>query len=274
VLVVAQTPFAEIVEYHPKVSIGVQGVPLEIGEAVRRARAAWPLIDIDDARFAERLTELAGAGSVAAAELHVEDLYLAWACIEGNVEALAAFETRMLPVIDATLARLRIEPGRRDDLVQDLRIHLLIGSGRGPGKLAQYRGCGELERWLHATALRAAYRLARRSRRELALDDADMAAAGIVDDHPALVHWKERCRVELEHAFTAALAVLPRRDRLLLKQHYLDRLTIEEVAALHGIHRSSAARWLALARNAVAEAVLRDFRHRLRVSPTEVESPA
>ena len=267
---IAQGPFPERIGYHPRVAMGLNGVPLDIGAAERRARAAWPQLAIDEARFAARLVELAGEPPLA--DLHVEDLYLAWACIEGHADALAAFEARMLPVLDATLARLRIEPGRRDDLVQDLRIHLVVGSGRGPGKLAQYRGHSELERWLRATALRAAYRLAIRSRRDLALADEHMATAGIIDDDPALAHWKDQCRVELEHAVTAALAALAGRDRLLLKQHYLDRLTIEGVAALHGIHRSSAARWLAQAREALATAVLRDLRDRLRISATEVES--
>jgi RNA polymerase sigma-70 factor (ECF subfamily) len=40
---------------------------------------------------------------------------------------------------------------------------------------------------------------------------------------------------------------------------------------LHGIHRSSAARWLAQAREALATAVLHDFRERVGVSAAEVE---
>jgi RNA polymerase sigma-70 factor (ECF subfamily) len=175
--------------YHSRVPVGVQGVSFEIEEAVGRARAAWPLIAVDDARFAVRLVEIVSESPIATADLHVEDLYLAWACLEGNAEALATFEERMLPVIATTLARLRIEPGRRDDLLQDLRIHLIVGSAGGPGKLAQYRGRGELERWLRAIALRAAYRLASRSRSEVALDEMDMAGLGGVIDDPAVMQW-------------------------------------------------------------------------------------
>ena len=241
--------------------------------AVHRGRAAWPAIAIDDARFAARVREILGDAAVeAVADLHVEDLYLAWACGEGHPDALAEFVTRMAPVVDTALARLRIEPARREDLVQDLRVHLVVGHNGAPGKLAQYRGQGSLEHWLRATALRAAYRAIRTTRPQVALDDAALASLSLLDEDPALVPLKEHCRAELKQAFTAALAALARRDRLLLRQHYVDRLTIEDVAALHRIHRSSAARWLAEAREALASATLREFRARLRVAEHEVDS--
>jgi RNA polymerase sigma-70 factor, ECF subfamily len=257
----------------PQMGSGAEALPVEIHAAILRARTAWPLIALDEAGFVRRLLEILGEQPAAAvAALHVEDLYLAWACTEGHEEALMTFDARMLPVVEAALARARIEPGTRDDLVQELRVHLLVGSGGGPGKLAQYRGQAEIERWLRATALRAAYRVASKSRRDLAFEDTAWTAASVLDDDPVLAQWKDHCRGELKRALAAALAGLPRRDRLLLKQHYLDRLTIEDVAALHKIHRSSAARWLAQARAALAEAVLGDFRRRLRVTETEVQS--
>jgi len=259
--------------YHRRAPMHPAEWPIELRAAVERARAAWPAISADDERFARRLLEILGDQPIAVlAELHVEDLYLAWTCAERNAEALAAFEARMSPVMDAILTRLGIDPARREDLLQDLRLHLVVGSNNGQGKLGQYRGQGNLERWLRATALRAAYRAASKWRRYMALDDSELAAVSALDHDPALVHLKEHCRIELKNSFAAALAALPLRDRVLLKQHYLDRLTIEDVAALHKIHRSSAARWLAQARAALADAVLRNFRERLRVSELEVES--
>jgi len=258
--------------YRRGVSMSLDSLPIELHAAVARARTAWPQVAADADRFVGRLREVLGDQPVeAVAGLHVEDLYLAWACTEGNPEALAAFDARMWPAADATLARLRIDPARREDLIQDLRIHLVVGSDGRPGKLAQYRGQGDLGRWLRATTLRAAYRMVSKTRRYVTLDDTALAAVSVLDRDPALVQLKEHCRVELKHAFATALAGLARRDRLLLKQHYLDQLTIEDVAALHNIHRSSAARWLAQAREALASAVLSEFRDRLRVADSEVE---
>jgi RNA polymerase sigma-70 factor (ECF subfamily) len=35
--------------------------------------------------------------------------------------------------------------------------------------------------------------------------------------------------------------------------HYLDDLSIDRIAAVHGVHRSTAARWIAEARQAIVE---------------------
>ena len=261
------------VVYRGYASMYLDPLTTELAAAVERARTAWPAVSVDAPRFSSRLRELVGdQPAETVARLHVEDLYLAWACAEGNADALAAFDAHMWPVVDATLAGLRIDPAMRDDLTQDLRVHLIVGSDRGPGKLAQYRGQGDLGRWLRAATLRAAYRLVGKARRYVTLDETALAAVSVLDGDPALVLLKDHCRTEFKNAFAAALAGLPRRDRLLLKQHYLDQLTLEDVAALHKIHRSSAARWLAQARAALASEALREFRDRLRVSESEVES--
>jgi len=259
--------------YDRVMSTEVEQRSAALGTASQRARAAWPGIAVDEARFAGHLRAvLDGRPDDAVVELHVEDLYLAWACLEGNPEALAAFDARMAPVVAAVWSRLRIDPARGEDLAQDLRVRLVVGTAGGPGKLAQYRGRGRLAHWLRAAAMRAAYRSAGQARPYLALDEAALAGSDSLGLDPALLHLKERCRLELKSALAAALAALPRRERLLLKQHYLDRLTIEDVAALYRIHRSSAARWLAQARETLAAAALQDFRARLGVAEHEVES--
>ena len=65
---------AKGISYPLCVSVAVEGISLEIEAAVGRARAAWPSIAVDDARFAVRLVEILGESPIAAANLHVEDL--------------------------------------------------------------------------------------------------------------------------------------------------------------------------------------------------------
>jgi RNA polymerase sigma-70 factor (ECF subfamily) len=230
-------------------------------------------VALDEETFTAQLARLLAEEPAAALDqLHVADLYLACACGRGDASALAAFEHEMWPAIDAALARARIEAERRQDVMQDLRVLLFVGRGDAPGKISQYRGQGDLRRWLRAAALREAFRLAKKARREVALDDAALASVAILDGDPALAHLKELCRVELKNAFQAALAELPRRDRLLLRQHCLDRLSIDELAALHQVHRATAARWVTRAREALCAAILRDLGQRLRVPEPEVQS--
>jgi RNA polymerase sigma-70 factor (ECF subfamily) len=245
----------------------------ELQAAVATARAAWPALSLGEEAFAARLTALlADQPADAWARLHVADLYLACACAEGDAGAIAAFEEKMWPEIDASLARVRLAPDRRQDVMQDLRVILFVGTGKGPGKIAQYRGESDLRRWLRAAALRAGFRVARKASREIALDDAVLASVAVVDRDPGLAHLKESCRVELKHAFEVALGALPRRERLLLRQHHIDRLTIDELAALYQVHRATAARWVAKAREELGDAILGELGRRMQVPANEVQS--
>jgi RNA polymerase sigma-70 factor (ECF subfamily) len=238
---------------------------VEVERALADARAAWPGVNVDEARFAAHL----GGAPVG---LHVGDLYLAWGCAAGDASALAAFEKHVWPSIDAALARVRLEPHQRQDLLQDLRVLLFVGPERSAGRIAQYRGESSLKRWVRAAALREAFRVTKKARREVALDDVAMASLAALDRDPALGHLVEACRAELKPAFQAGLAALPRADRILLRQHFLDRLTIDDLASLHQVHRATAARWVAKARESLHDAVLVELGHRLDVPGGDLQS--
>jgi RNA polymerase sigma-70 factor, ECF subfamily len=248
-------------------------LPVEVQAAVASARAAWPTLSFSEEAFAAHLATMHADPSLEAwAGLHVTDLYLARACVEGDPGAMAALEEKMWPEIDAALARVRLEPHQRQDVIQELRVQLLVGTSTRPAKIAQYRGQSELRHWLRAVALRDAYRVARKAQRELALDDVVLASVAVLDRDPGLAHLKELCRVELRNACAAALAVLPRSDRLLLRQHYLDRLTVDELAPLQNVHRATVARRIARVRDDLTSAILRDLGQRLQVSREELHS--
>jgi RNA polymerase sigma-70 factor, ECF subfamily len=258
--------------YTRGVSRGPDDVHREVEAAIARARAAWPGVSVDGTAFAARLAELAAELPEAAwAALHVSDLYLAQACAEGDARALAAVEATIWPDIDAALARARIgEP--RKDVLQDLRLRLFVSSDGRPGRILQYRGEGELRRWLQAAALREAFRRARQAKRETSCDDAALAAVAVLDRDAGLAHLKEASHVELKRAFTEALAALPRSDRILLRQYYVDRLTIDELGAIYRVHRTTASRQVARARAALSETILADFGRRMSVSDSERDS--
>jgi hypothetical protein len=147
----------------------------ELDAALEAARAAWPSLAITDERFLRHLARSLGAtddpGPLLPAQLHSADLFLACACAEGDPRALVAFESRYGPEIDAALARVRVRPEMRDDVAQGVRTVLFVGGGDAPGKIAEYRGRGELRWWVRATVLRAAYKALRRADREIFLDD-------------------------------------------------------------------------------------------------------
>src|SRR4051794_38286958 len=75
-----------------------------------RARAAWPEVAVPPPAFGGHLAGAIGAtsGAVALAlgELHVDALYLACACAQGDARALRAFEDRYFGDIEPALVRI------------------------------------------------------------------------------------------------------------------------------------------------------------------------
>jgi RNA polymerase sigma-70 factor, ECF subfamily len=52
-------------------------------------------------------------------------------------------------------------------------------------------------------------------------------------------------------ALRDALASVSPRARTLLRLHYLDGLTVDDLGRMYGVHRATAARWVAAARETV-----------------------
>jgi RNA polymerase sigma-70 factor (ECF subfamily) len=201
---------------------------------------------------------------------HEEDLVWARALAAGDPDALARYERELVPMIAAHLRRRGHASDEAADIQQTLRTRLLVGDGEGPA-VARYEGRGALRSWVLVVALREAVRVRQRAAREPALDDDDLIALA---DHGEVVvpaGDKERYREVFRTAFRAALAGLSPLDRNLLRMNVLDGLSIDGIAAVHGVHRATAARWLDRARETVALAVRRDLMRQLGADPFETD---
>lgn len=236
-----------------------------------RATGAWPTLALDErALCAFVLERLAGIDLVS--ELGVcpaEDLALASACAAGEPAAHQAFETYLTAVEKA-----RVDNAPRhlfDEVKQLLRVQLLVAGEGEPGIIA-YRGKGPLRAWLRIIATRELLRLLRggdRARPAPApLEELALAASGDL----ALDQLKDTYRAELAEALRDAIADLSFEDRLLLRQQISDRLSLDEIAAAHGVHRGTASRWLARARAALLASTQRRLGERLDLPDDEVTS--
>jgi RNA polymerase sigma-70 factor (ECF subfamily) len=92
------------------------------------------------------------------------------------------------------------------------------------------------------------------------------------DDSPELALLKRRCRDDVRMGFASALAALTARERTLLRQHYVDGLTVDMLAPLYQVHRSTCARWIDAARVKVLRGVRKQLRTRLALDDAELES--
>lgn len=245
-----------------------------LAEQVHAGRNAWPDLAVATEELVRRLARhLPTGGSVAdLSMLRGADLHLACACARGDAAAMAALEARYFGEIDAAIARLGGGPADASDVKQLLRRVLFVAEGARPPAIASYAGRGDLRGWIRVSAVREAQRLLARERRELHFDDETMLDALSPAHDPELSWLRDHYREELAASMRVALAATTPRERSVLRYQLLDGLSIDEIGALHGVHRSTAARWLERARVAILEATRAELARRLGASGEEVDS--
>jgi len=245
-----------------------------LDERWTRARAAWPHLPVTGEVFGAYLGALVPPDFSLAMldDLHVESLLLACACAQGDTQAMRQLEERCFPIVVGALARMRLSPAQIDEITQLLRDQLFVRSPPQSPKIAHYAGRGSLASWLVVAATRAAFKLLRVYKREVVDEDHALADQGALQGDAEVEMVKRRLRPLFRESFAAALAALDRRDKSLLRQHYLDGLTLEEIASLYRTHRATAARWLASARQALLDGTRQILMSRLRMPRAECES--
>jgi len=218
-----------------------------IDEARAAARALEALgITIAAEPFAD---ELARRAAAAPGALHTVELALAWACIQGNAAAIRYFEQTYFGQARRALDKMKLSATLADDVLGWMRFELFVRP-QGP-LVATYSGRGELGSWVRAIAVHEALKRARKARREVpaeVLDDLPMP-------EPAFAAMRGAYGAEFTRALAGSFATLTTQDRNLLRQYFLDGLTIDVLAGLYGIHRATAARRVAAARALLVERV-------------------
>jgi len=225
----------------------------------------------DFARHLEALTGSPADPPIDPAKLRLGDLYLAWCCGRGCARALERFWTEYVPDVHQTARAMTKDPDSADDIVQDVVKHVLVGGGeRGPAILS-YEGRSKLGRWLRSVTVRAA--LANRARPGLVSDEDD--ATSLVPssaEDPEIALLKQHSGATVERALRRALDSLELDERLVLQQHLVDGLGIDQLAAIYRIHRATAARRVAKARDALLVATRRHLRETTRLVGRELDS--
>jgi RNA polymerase sigma-70 factor (ECF subfamily) len=241
----------------------------------RAACAAWPQLQVPVETFAafvaERIPAEASAESVMSS-LRVEELLLTCACARGDEQAIRLLEIHYFPLVLSALARMRLDPSKVDEVKQTLRRHLLVSEDGQPPRICNYAGRGDLGSWLSVSAVRAAYKLLRKEKRGVNAEDDRLSELAMPDADIELKYTKENCRDLFRDSLRQAIASLADREKNLLRQHYLDGLTIDQVGALYHTHRATAARWMASARQKLLDRTRSVLMERLRAPLAECES--
>ncbi|MBS1118404.1 MAG: putative DNA-binding regulatory protein [Deltaproteobacteria bacterium] len=238
------------------------------------ARVTWPGVELADDSFLPYLAARL-PGDVAIGDslrtLCVRDLWLACAVSQGDAAALRAFED-CLRDLEPALAHLDGGSALALDVRHAVRERVLPASAGGQAKIADYRGRGDLRGWLRVVAVREALQLLRARRRETPIVDGDHTLAARLDERAPVETMTEAERLAYRDAFASALATLSPRERNLLRQQYLYGASVDELAALYGVHRATAARWVARIRELVLRRTRRQLGEVLRLSGDELDS--
>jgi RNA polymerase sigma-70 factor, ECF subfamily len=232
---------------------------------------AWPGARLDTSEFGEyvsaRLAEDSSEQAIGA--LHLADLYLAFACSLGQAGAIAHLEPLLTKACVAA-TRTGTRSSSLEDLTSLVRQRVLVSEGGGLPKIATYSGQGSLQQWLKAVAARAAVSANRKKTEEVDGSDADEQA--ILGQNAELRFIQERYREPFKRVFRRALAALTAEERSLLRLHVLDGMSHADIGRSHGVHQSTATRWIANARAKLVAETRAGLRHELGISRGELDS--
>lgn len=254
--------------------------PDTLDALVERGRAAWPSVLLPHAVARAHFADQLGGADPAASALHEGDLYLACACSVGAPGAHAAFEAAYLVQVKVFLGRMKPSPALVDEVRQALRVKLLVAAPGEAPRIAGYSGRGSLTAWVRIAAIRLAIDLSREAGPVAGapppVDDSEerIAAAAAIQGSgdPELAFLKERYKREFNESVRAAFASLAPDQRNLLRLSFRDGLSIDEIGALLAVHRATAARKIAAAREHILDETRRQLEARLRLRPHECES--
>ncbi len=237
--------------------------PRRIAAILADAHAAWPGILVLDAQFAGFLAAKSFADST-----RFSDLYIAFAASIHDADAARAIEEAHAPALRKALAGLRLGSAQIDDVLQNLWRDLFAGE---TPRIAQFDGSGDLRSWLRVAATRAGLRVLKKSKREMPESEISEIAEKASGD-PELMLLKARYRADFHAAVEAAIEQMSAPNAMILRQHFVDGLSIDELGKLYALHRATAARRLANAKQMLVASIRTEFKKKARLDDDECES--
>jgi RNA polymerase sigma-70 factor (ECF subfamily) len=246
------------------------------GARTDEARQTWPGVYIELEPFARHV-----AGMIKTEQdlecgldgLEVGDLYLACGCTLGVPAAVSAFDARHVAPLRTFVKEIDTSPARLDELRQMLRERLLTPSAMGPPRIVHYSGRGPLSSWVKVAARRLAITSLRGRKHEALAADAALAGR-LAGPDAELGALRGRYTEQFAAALRTALEQAPRRERLLLRLHLVDGMSLTRIAVAHGVSQSTVSRWLERARDDIRRRLQHELEQALRLDAAEMVSIA
>jgi RNA polymerase sigma-70 factor, ECF subfamily len=206
--------------------------------------------------------------------IHAEDLVLACACQHGLEPAWEHFISRHRSGLYAAAHALVHDQVHARELADSLYAELFGLDDRDGTRrsLFQYfHGRSSLKTWLRAVLAQRhtdAFRVSRRFEPLSEEAERELVAAQSASDPPD--PDRERYVRSLAEALRNALRELTPRDRIRLRHHYVDELTLKEIGRLMDEHESTVSRKIARTRRQLRKRVERTLRREQHLSDEQI----
>jgi RNA polymerase sigma-70 factor (ECF subfamily) len=256
-----------------RATLTTDGLEERLAALCARGREAHPSLLVDDEAFIAHLARCGAPVTAEAARIFAEDLFIAFASLQGDASAIAALRALQRPVLAGYLRRIDGSKPFVDDIEQRMWDGALVGTAEAPPKLATYAGGGPLAGWLGISAQRLALMLLRHEGAEGRAHKGAAAEVGRVAVDPELAFVKGQLRDSFQTAVSKALESLGDRERMIYRMHLIDGLALDRIAKVYGVSQSTVSRWLTGARETVMTEAQR-LLHERGLSPKDFESVA
>lgn len=220
-----------------------------------QGQAQWPQLAVPDesfVRFLARQLLPEALRPESLPRLQLGDLFLICALGLGMPAAQTVLQQQYMPRVRRAL----LKQGITEDLIADMqqRLFQLLLEAQEPGATVRgYAGHGELVSWLCTCAIREANLRRKREDRLRSLDEIAEDLLLQVGKGPELDAMRRDLKLHLRAALQQALAELSRRERNVLRYHFLAGHSIDVIGDIYHVHRATAARWLAHAQTRLVE---------------------
>ena len=199
------------------------------------------------------------------------DLYLACAAAHGNPVAIQLIDEHFVARLPVRIRRLGAGPDAVADILQCVRERVFTGPA---SRIRAYNASGPLEQWIKVVAIRTAIDMHRKAAAVPRTESAWLRTVVAESSDPSALLMRAEYKDELETAIREQVAALSARDRVVLRLHLIEGVTIEKIAATYGVHRVTVARWVWTAGEGMLDGLRRRFQQRFGVVPPDLDSLA
>ncbi len=245
-----------------------------LAERIATARTAWPGVDVAASDFARDLARRLGddASPEALASCRTSDVYLACAAVAGDPVAQRKVIELLAREVEFAARETRATADQCAEVRGELHRLLFTAEPKRTAAAASYAGRSALATFLKVMATRELVRTVQRGRREVPHEDDQLFALITPGSDPELAILRARYHDGVEGAIRTALGMLEGRSRAVLRYQLVDGWSIDRVGELYGVHRATAARWVATARDELGALIRNEVREKLGITAGEVDS--